>query len=57
MNKWIRCGDGIPLPNISVLVVDEFGDVFISAWDYYEGWNSITKITHWQALPEPPEEE
>lgn len=54
--KWIKCSDGIPFANIPVLVIDESGDIFISTWDDYEGWNSTSKITHWQALPEPPEE-
>lgn len=57
MSGWIKCSDGIPLAHIRVLVADEVGNVFISVWDDYEGWNSISKITHWQALPEPPEEE
>ena len=56
MNNWIKCSDHIPLPNTPVLVADEIGNVFISYWDEYEGWNTVSKITHWQALPEPPKE-
>lgn len=56
MYSWINCNDGIPLPNIPVLVVDEFNNVFISIWSDYEGWDSITKVTHWITLPEPQKE-
>ena len=56
MYQWIKCSDGIPLPNISVLVVDEFNNISIGIWSDYEGWNSTTKITHWVTLPELPEE-
>ena len=57
MTNWIKCSNGIPFQNIPVLVVDEIGNVFISYWDDYEGWNTVSKITHWQALPEPPKED
>ena len=56
MSQWIKCSDGVPFPNTPVLVTDEIGNVFISTWNDYEGWDSISTITHWQALPEPPEE-
>lgn len=56
MYSWINCNDGIPLPNIPVLVVDEFNNVFISIWSDYEGWDSIIKVTHWITLPEPQKE-
>lgn len=56
MYPWINCNDGIPLPSIPVLVIDEFNNVFVGIWNEYEGWNSTTKITHWITLPEPPEE-
>ena len=56
MYQWIKCSDGIPLPNIPVLVVDEFNNISIGIWSDYEGWNSTTKITHWVTLPELPEE-
>ena len=52
MYQWINCSDGIPLPNIPVLVVDEFNNIFIGIWNDYKGWNSTTKITHWVTLPE-----
>ena len=55
MSQWIKCSDDLPFQNTPVLVVDELGDVFISYWNDYEGWRSISKITYWQALPEPPE--
>ena len=56
MANLIKCSDYIPLPNTPVLVTDEIGNVFISYWDEYESWNTVSKITHWQALPEPPKE-
>lgn len=57
MSEWIKCSDGIPLAHIPVLVTDEFGNIFIGVWDDYEGWDSISTITHWQSLPEPPKDE
>lgn len=57
MSGWIKCSDGIPLAHIRVLVADEVGNVFISVLDDYEGWDSISTITHWQSLPEPPKDE
>lgn len=56
MSNWIKCSDDIPLPNTPVLVADKIGNVFVCVWTEYEGWCSITTITHWQALPEPPAE-
>lgn len=56
MYQWINCNDGIPLPNVPVLVIDEFNNVFVGIWNDYEGWNSTTKITHWVTLPELLEE-
>lgn len=56
MSQWIKCSDGIPFANTPVLVINENGDISISFWDDYEGWHTVSKITHWQALPEPPEE-
>ena len=47
----------MPLANIRVLVADEVGNVFVCTWDDYEGWNSISTITHWQPLPKPPKDE
>lgn len=57
MSEWIKCSDGIPLEHIPVLVADKSGNVFIGVWDDYEGWDSISTITHWQSLPEPPKDE
>lgn len=52
MYQWINCNDEIPLPNVPVLVINEFNNIFIGIWNDYKDWNSTTKITHWVTLPE-----
>ena len=69
MGEWIRVEDRLPRYNRHVLtftptmampiVVDQYcgywGDDDDDEW--YEGWWSKRKITHWMPLPEPPKGE
>ena len=55
-NTWIKCSDEMPNEHSPVLVVDEIKNVFVGVWDEYDGWDSISKITHWQPLPAPPKD-
>lgn len=60
-NGWIKCSDRLP-PLIEdrtkpVLVYcDNCGQYDIGVWDEYDGWD-VYCATHWQPLPQPPEDE
>ncbi|MDU5780730.1 MAG: DUF551 domain-containing protein [Pantoea sp.] len=55
---WIECSERMPEVNKSVLVWD--GHTVNTAWlVFHGGWDSsahISQVTHWQPLPEPPED-
>lgn len=62
MSDWISVNDRLPENHRSVLVSDNFGNVFDGI--YYNGKNfiirssfgdSVNGVTHWMPLPEPPE--
>ncbi|WP_118867485.1 DUF551 domain-containing protein [Haemophilus haemolyticus] len=60
MSEWIKCNDRMPpmVDETSILVLvwgDGFDTPEIDSFDPNEGW-SYWGVTHWQQLPQPPEE-
>jgi hypothetical protein len=64
MSAWISVEERLPDDGDSVLIFHKSGDMF-TAW--YRTWNEDwcdyngflvgeDEVTHWQPLPEPPEE-
>lgn len=61
MSEWIKCNERMPPmvdeTSIPVLVWgDGFDTPEIDIFELYEGW-SCWGVTHWQPLPQPPEDE
>lgn len=58
---WIKCSDEYPEQEQTVLVYDKGGNIFKchhkhGFWRDFRVGNSHHEITHWQPLPEPPQE-
>jgi hypothetical protein len=66
MNNWIKVEDSLPSDSQAVIVYinrfNYFQNYFDIAWRKNGSWRGVDevaayKITHWQPLPSPPEQE
>ena len=61
-NAWIKCSDRLPSLDDDgysepVLAINEIGNIQVVSFYSGDGFDSISKITHWQPLPAPPKDE
>lgn len=58
VSEWIDVKDSLPERGVKVLCINEQGYMktgsFFAEYEYFAGDDSWSNITHWQALPEPP---
>jgi Protein of unknown function (DUF551) len=59
MSDWIKCSERMPDKDGRYLIVENYGwHRSVGVCSLHQGkWDMSSLITHWQLLPEPPEEE
>lgn len=59
-NGWIKCSDRLPKPNTRVLICNRDKEVGCALYQELIGFGYIPlygEVTHWQPMPQPPEDE
>ena len=60
MSEWIKCSERLPKPNTRVLICNRDKEIKCALYQELIGFGYIPfygEVTHWQTLPQPPEDE